>query len=223
MSANPLLPEVQEAMIKAMNENYGNPSSQHKLGDLAAEPAPQNSKGARDYAQPRREVTVAGLVVDIRKRGNRVSVVLDDDTARMEVSFFSEAFQEFRSLLVKDEIVVIGGPLRYDDFLGSWTVNAKSVTSIDSVIENRAKGLVLCLAPNGQGKHLLVKLHDLLLPHREGHCDVAVQYIGDTAAARLNLGPEWTVRPSRELRDKLNELLGSSNVRLLYAPGREMM
>jgi len=194
-----------------------------KLGDLAAEPAPQSSKGSRDYARPRREVTVAGLVVDIRKRGNRISVVLDDDTARMDVSFFSEAFQEFRHLLVKDEIVVISGPLRYDDFLGSWTVNAKNVTSIDSVIESRAKGMLLCLAPNGQGKQLLVKLHDLLLPHREGHCDVAVQYIGDTAAARLNLGPEWTVRPSRELRDKLSELLGSSNVRLLYAPGREMM
>ena len=43
------------------------------------------------------------------------------------------------------------------------------------------------------------------------------------AAARLSLGPEWTVRPSRELRDKLTELLGQNSVRLLYAPGREMM
>jgi cysteine desulfurase len=36
MSANPLLPEVQEAMIQALKGNYGNPSSQHKLGDKAA-------------------------------------------------------------------------------------------------------------------------------------------------------------------------------------------
>jgi cysteine desulfurase len=36
MSANPLLPEVQEAMIQALKSNYGNPSSQHKLGDAAA-------------------------------------------------------------------------------------------------------------------------------------------------------------------------------------------
>ena len=97
-----------------------------KLGELIAEPAPQTTKGERDYAQARREVTVAGLIVDLRKRGNRVSVVLDDDTARMEVSLFSEAFQEFRHLLVKDEIVVIAGALRYDDFLGSWTVNART-------------------------------------------------------------------------------------------------
>ena len=194
-----------------------------KLADLVAEPAPQNFKGERAYNQSRREVTVAGLVAEIRKRGNRVSVVLDDDSARMEVNLFSEAFQEFRHLLIKDEIVVVSGPLRYDDFLGGWTVNVKNVLHIDRVIESRAKGIVLSLAPNGQGEQLLIKLHDLLLPYREGSCDVAVQYIGDTAAARLNLGPEWAVRPSRELRDKLTELLGTNNVRLLYAPGREIM
>ena len=194
-----------------------------RLGDITAEPAPQSSKGERNYAQAKREATVAGLIVDVRKRGNRVSVVLDDDTARMEVSLFSEAFQEFRHLLVKDEIVVVNGALRYDDFIGSWTVNVKNVLHIDRVIESRAKSMVLSLTPNGQGESLLVKLHDLLLPFREGNCDVSVRYIGDSAAARLSLGPEWAVRPSRELRDKLTELLGNNNVRLLYAPGREIM
>jgi DNA polymerase-3 subunit alpha len=194
-----------------------------KLNDLMSEPAPQTNKGERNYAQKGREVTVAGLVADIRKRGNRVSIVLDDDTARMEVSFFSEAFQEFRHLLQKDEIVVINGPLRYDDFMSSWTVNAKSVSHIDRIIESRARSMVLNLAPNGQGEALLVKLHDVLLPYREGSCDVSVQYVGDTASARLSLGKEWAVRPSRELRDKLTELLGSKNVRMLYAPSREML
>ncbi|MBT8087687.1 MAG: DNA polymerase III subunit alpha [Gammaproteobacteria bacterium] len=194
-----------------------------KLGDIMAEPAPQSSRGERNYAQARREATVAGLIVDVRKRGNRVSVVLDDDTGRMEISFFSEAFQEFRHLLVKDEIVVISGGLRYDDFIGSWTINAKKVLHIDRVIESRAKSIVLCLAVNGNGEQLLAKLHDLLLPFREGSCDVSVRYIGDSASARLSLGPEWAVRPSRELRDKLGELLGQQNVRLLYAPSREIM
>lgn len=36
LAANPLLPEVQEAMIEAIQKNYGNPSSQHQLGDEAA-------------------------------------------------------------------------------------------------------------------------------------------------------------------------------------------
>jgi DNA polymerase-3 subunit alpha len=194
-----------------------------RLADITAEPPPQNGKGERNFAQARREATVAGLIVDVRKRGNRVSVVLDDDTGRMEIGFFGEAFQEFRHLLVKDEIVVISGGLRYDDFVGSWTINAKDVLHIDRVIESRAKSMILSLASNGQGDALLVKLHDLLLPFREGTCDVSVRYVGDNASARLSLGPEWAVRPSRELRDKLTELLGNNNVRLLYAPGREIM
>ena len=168
-------------------------------------------------------MTVAGLVMDIRKRGNRVTVTLDDDSGRLEVSLFSEAFLEFRHLLSKDEIVVVNGTLRYDEFMGAWQLNARKVLPIDRVIETRAQGMVLKLAPNGQGQRLLARLHDVLLPYRKGTCGVAVQYTGTEAAARLNLGPEWTVRPSRELRDKLTELLGQDSVRLLYAPQREVI
>ncbi len=187
---------------------------------MASEPPPQN--GDRSFAAARREVTVAGLIMDIRKRGNRYTVVLDDDSGRLEAVLYTEAFQSFRHLLSKDEIVVVSGTLRYDDFMGAWQVNAREVLHIDRVIETNARSMILSLAPNGQGQRLLHRLHDVLLPYREGSCDVAVQYVGADAEARLNLGPEWTVRPSRELRDKLAELLGHNSVRLLYAPGREM-
>jgi len=36
ISANPILPEVQEAMIDTMKNNFGNASSQHQLGDKAS-------------------------------------------------------------------------------------------------------------------------------------------------------------------------------------------
>jgi len=194
-----------------------------RLGDISSEPAPQTSNGERNYAQTGRDITVAGLIMDIRKRSNRVTVVLDDDSGHLEVSFFTETFQQYRHLLIKDEIIVVSGTLRYDDFLSAWRLSARNVLHIDHVIEEQAKSMILSLAPNGRGEHLLTRLHDVLLPYREGNCDVAVQYVGTSAAARLNLGPEWTVRPSRELRDKLTELLGQNSVRLLYAPGREMM
>jgi cysteine desulfurase len=37
ISANPILPEVKEAMIEAINNDYHNPSSQHRAGEQAAE------------------------------------------------------------------------------------------------------------------------------------------------------------------------------------------
>jgi len=36
LASNPLLPQVQEAMIEAIRKSYGNPSSQHQIGDKAA-------------------------------------------------------------------------------------------------------------------------------------------------------------------------------------------
>jgi DNA polymerase-3 subunit alpha len=188
------------------------------FADIAAEQEPVAMNGERNYMQGRRDMTVAGLITDVRKRGNRFTVVLDDDSGRLEVSLFAETYQEFRDLLVKDEIVVVDGTLAYDDFIGGWRMSARNVQSIDRVIEARAQSMVISLRPNGNGEALLHKLHDVLMPFRRGRCTVSIQYTGSEAAGRLHLGPEWSVRPSRELRDRLGELLGRDSVRLLYAP-----
>ncbi len=204
------------------------------LRDITSARAPSAVEGERDYSQSRREVVVAGLIIDIRKRGNRVTVVLDDDTGRIEASLFSEAFMENRHLLVKDQIIVVEGRMRYDEFIDGWTVVAKTVRDIDRVIEERARHLVLSLDANGSGREVLTSLHDILLPYRSGadngpgngaaggpggraRCDVAVQYVGSDATVRLNLGEDWCIRPTRDLRDKLENLLGRGGVRLVYA------
>ena len=106
--------------------------------------------------------------------------------------------------------------------MSAWQVNAKSILDIDRVIEARACNMLLKVAPNGQGVDLLNRLHDLLLPHRRGKCGVTVQYEGDAAAARFEFGPEWSIRPSRELRDQLSNLLGKNSVRMIYSMDREM-
>jgi cysteine desulfurase len=41
ISANPLLPEVKQAMIEAINSDFHNPSSQHRAGEAAAEAVEQ--------------------------------------------------------------------------------------------------------------------------------------------------------------------------------------
>ncbi|MAD92054.1 MAG: DNA polymerase III subunit alpha [Gammaproteobacteria bacterium] len=196
--------------------------SDGRIIDIISESPPQKDKGERKYNHIRREATASGLVVDIRKRGNRVSIILDDDTARMEVSLFSEAYDEFRDLLVKDEMIIVTGGLRYDEFIGSWTINAKKIMQVDSVIESKAKSLILSIKSNNKCKDTLNKLHDALVPFRDGQCEVLVHYIGDKATAKLSLGAQWTVKPSRELLDKLTELLGNNNVRISYILDRDL-
>ena len=115
-----------------------------KLADLAdaasRQPAGNSRRGERSFAQARREVTVAGLVARHPQARQPVSVTLDDDTGRMEVSLFSEAFQEFRHLLVKDEIVVVTGglALRRLHRLPGPSTRERS-RNIDRVIESKCE------------------------------------------------------------------------------------
>ena len=129
-------------------------------------------------------------------------------------------------VLVGTALAQRAGAFRWDAFVVTMVaalliqIGVNFANDVADAIAERALRWMLAVR---QGEALLVKLHDLLLPYREGSCDVSVQYIGDQASARLSLGPDWAVRPSRELRDKLKELLGSRNVRMLYAPSREIM
>ena len=48
ISANPMLPEVKDAMIEAVKKDYANPSSQHKKGEEAAEALQKARKSVAD-------------------------------------------------------------------------------------------------------------------------------------------------------------------------------
>ncbi|MEM8982230.1 MAG: DNA polymerase III subunit alpha [Pseudomonadota bacterium] len=187
------------------------------LGQIMATPEPMTGQGGeRGFGRKATDVTVAGLLMDVRRRGKRVSLVLDDDTAQLEVTLFNEVAEQFRHLLTKDTILVVEGSLRYDDFANAWRVTARRLDAIDQVIEKRARQLVLSMRPNGAAQSHLHALHDLLMAHRGGRCDVLVRYVGAQAEADVKLGADWVVRPTRALRDELETLLGPERTRLVY-------
>jgi DNA polymerase-3 subunit alpha len=176
---------------------------------------PRPERGAEHWRNAK-EVTLAGLITDIRKRGNRVTMYLDDGEERVELTLFAEAFQEFRHLLDNHSIRVVTGKLRFDDFIDGWRLAVKNVRDIDRVIEKRASRLVIHWLAR-QSKDLSPdKLQALLAPYRPGRCDVALYYTSDDAAARVVLGEDWSVRPSGDLRDKLAETVGVDAFRFSY-------
>jgi DNA polymerase-3 subunit alpha len=163
-----------------------------------------------------REVTLAGLITDFRKRGNRVSMYLDDGRDRVELALYAEQYQAFRHLLDERSIRVVTGKLRYESFIDGWRLSVKTVQDIDRLIEQRARGLEIhWLADNRSGLNADT-LRELLSPYRPGRCPVAVVYTCRDAQARLNLGDEWRVRPSAELRERLAEAVGMQAFRFDY-------
>jgi len=187
-----------------------------RLGDLAAEPAPTAGEGPRWSGG--RQVTVAGLIDELRKRNGRSSFVLDDGTGRIEVTLFDEQAQQYRELLVKDALVLVEGSLRFDDFSHAWRIAGRRVAALAAVREQRARRLILRWprAATADPSRLTARLKELLATAAGGDCEVLIHY--ETAAARCTLGLDraWAVRPTPELMDGLESLLGPDAVRPQY-------
>ena len=67
------------------------------LSALPAEGAPYLRKAA----------TLAGVVMDIRRRGNRLAIILDDNAERIEVTLFDEVYAAARHLINKHAVLVV--------------------------------------------------------------------------------------------------------------------
>ena len=189
-----------------------------RIADLGG-PRPVGA-GEGGWRGPGRNVTVAGLVLEIRKRGNRTSFVLDDRSGRIEVTLFDELYQQYRALIARDAILLVEGNLRFDDFVDDWRIAAKRIIDVAQAREQYARRLVLRwpAGVNGDGSRLISALEQALRPSRGGQCAVAIRYAGEDAAANVLLGEDWRVRPSEDLIERLGKIVGRDGVEVVYGP-----
>jgi len=184
-------------------------------------PKPAAAPGERGWSQGK-AATVAGLVLEIRRRPNRVTLMLDDRSARLEVTLFEETFQQYRDIVVKDAILIIEGTLRFDDFIEAWRLQAKTLMDIDRARERFARRLWLKWPAELDTPHGMSRFEELLRPHLKGPCGVSIALNRPGYSGRLNLADSWSVRPSRELLDKLSALVGREGWYLVYGPRNDI-
>jgi DNA polymerase-3 subunit alpha len=185
----------------------------HRIGDLVSDrPLAGLESGRFGGGKP---VTVAGLIDEVKKRGPRVILTLDDRTGRIEAMLFEETWQKHRDLIAKDALVVVEGLLRFDEFSDAWRLAVRRVTELDKLREQEARRLILRCAQVDLAR-LCERLESILAPWRPGPCPITVEYVGSSAAGALNLAEQWSVRASRELLEQLEGLLGHEAVQVLY-------
>ena len=190
-----------------------------RLADIGG-PKPAPAEGGRSWGAAK-SVTVAGLVLEIRRRANRVTLILDDRTGRIEVSLYEEIYQQYRDIIIKDAILVIDGALRFDDFIESWRVQAKTLIDIDRARERHARRLWLRWPEGLDGPQGMNRFEELLTPYLRGSCAVSIALKRTDYSGGLNLGAVWSVRPTRELLDKLTAMVGRDGWYLVYGPRTE--
>ena len=187
-----------------------------RIGDLLSE-RPLGASEARGF-NAGKPTSVAGLIDEVRKRGQRTSMVLDDRSGRLEVTLFDEIYQQYRDLIAKDALVLVEGMLRFDEFTDGWRLAARRITDLHKVREEQVRRIVLRWPSQANANTLLTRLAEVLAPWRGGACQISVQYTGGGASGAFNLAAEWAVRPGRELLEHLEGLVGRDGLTLLYGP-----
>jgi DNA polymerase-3 subunit alpha len=182
-----------------------------------------------------RSVTVAGVVLSVRVQntasGRMGIVLLADDTGKHEIVVFREAFDRFRHKLREDELLVmeIRGRQRYrsaesesDNGNGNGADNSLRLEALNVLDLNEARNRYargIRLICNGQSSGN--KLKELLAPHRQGSCPVAVEYSSNGARCEVKLGPAWQVSINEDLIRSLSDWLHPENVKVVYGSNAE--
>lgn len=181
-----------------------------------------NENGGGSRRGNERSLIVAGLVVSLRtrnaNRGGRIAfVTLDDGGGRMELRIFPEVYEQHRSLIVEDAILLVQGSLGWDEFNQTTRLNVERVLDLDGARAERARRVQLCLNARQCAAGVLRELAGALAEHRaDGRCAVWVEYVGSGARVELAFGSDWRVKPCEALLRRLRELAGAKAARLLY-------
>jgi DNA polymerase-3 subunit alpha len=185
-----------------------------RIADVTGDRPVAQNEGSRFQGKP---ATVAGMVFDFGKRGSRVIFTLDDRSGRLEASMFEDLYQQYRALIAKSAILVVEGSLRFDEFIEGWRLNAKRVIDIDQAREQHARRLLIRW-PRDAGSSFVKTLEQTLRPFRGGRCAIGIRYHNSAAQADLVLSEEWCIKPTRELTERLAQLVGNDGFRVIYAP-----
>ena len=114
--------------------------------------------------------------------------------------------------------MVIIGKVTKDEYSGSVRVRAEKVLDLSQARSRFAREMRLSMngAASAAGVASATRLKQLLAPHRNGPCPVAIRYRNGDASVEVRLGNDWRVNLDDALIASLGEWLKPENVEILY-------
>ncbi|WP_133406359.1 DNA polymerase III subunit alpha [Parashewanella tropica] len=167
-------------------------------------------------------VKIAGLVIASRvmmtKRGSKMGLVtLDDKSGRLEVMFFTDAFEKFQHLIEKDRVLICEGEVSVDDFSGGNRMTARNVVDISDARSHYAKAVEIDMEGEQLSHSLLESFKETMSPWREqGTVPVVINYHLPEAKGQFTLGEDWRINPTDDLLLSLQTMMGPDKVRMMF-------
>ena len=170
-----------------------------------------DSKKRESYGNNNAIIDLAGLVSDVKRRGNNLAFKIDDGTAMIEGIVFGERMESLKGFIRNSQLLFLRGKLRFDSYADMWQLVIEEASPLEELISNKAKKLVIRCDPNFNPK----KLQKILKSHTPGKCSVQLNYLSDVNQTRMSLSDEWKVNPTKQLRETLAEELGIDNFQFI--------
>ena len=172
----------------------------------------------------RQRVIVAGLVVAVSRRQTQkgtmmANVLLDDRTGRIEVTLFSDAYEQFNELLINDHVLVVEGDLSHDEYRGGLSLRVDNVMEIEQARELKATNITMKLNTqlledrNLPAQAAADYLKTILAPFQGGSCIIRVVLEIPTAKCLVVFDEKWSVYPRDELLKQLERFAGPGQVK----------
>jgi DNA polymerase-3 subunit alpha len=173
---------------------------------------------------------VIGLIHDIRyinsNRGNNMAIVtLDDRSARIDVTLYSDLLEQYREDLRKDEVIMVEGTAMIDEYRGdgSLQMRVKSLMPFQQARQQYARNITVNLTPDRIQAGLDV-LQEILNEYRcgddaaqeESPCEIVVHYEREGVRGDIMLGKEWRVALHDDLLTRLRQQYGEQHIALNY-------
>ncbi len=202
-----------EVWLEGERETLGLYLTGHPINRYLAEIHHYATARLVEFTPTRRDQTVhaCGLVVNVRvlinKKGRRWALVqLDDKSARLDVRFFPEQFENFEHLLQKDKVLVVSGQVSFDDFSGGLTMTGREVVEITQAREKCLKHLYVSIDADQLNQDKLQQLRQVLNEFKAGTVPVKLRYQRPEGAVTLALGTDWWITPTDALLHQLKQL-----------------
>ncbi len=168
----------------------------HRIGDLVSErPMPGAEPARFGGGKP---VTVGGLIDEVKKRGSRVILTLDDRTGRLEVTLFEDGLPAIPRLSSRRmRWCWSRGMLRFDEFSDGWRLTARRITELDKAREQQARQhrAQVATGPARYAGSASAPGRDARRHGGPGPARSAIEYSRRRGARRRSSSaPEWAVR-----------------------------
>ena len=235
-------PLTKQTRLEGERDTLGLYLTGHPIEDYLPELKHFVPQRIKDLSMGRGKQLVAGLVVGLRtmqsRRGGMMGFAsIDDQSGRIEISMFSDVYENNKHKLANDALLVVQGDVQGDEYSGELKVRVHEVFTIDEARARFARCVELkfCDAEveTGSQRALAEQLQDLLAPHRpqlDGdrkavlpvRVNLSVESAQDSdtscsaATGEIVLPAEWSVKPTDVLLASLRRELGHDCVSYCY-------